>query len=374
MAGALLALMVTFNVVALLVPEERGHDDFKYAPPQLGWLQRLFWPDAARDTVVAPEFSLDAAPVEGRVFRSTPLAAARVGVPYVYVPRFLRPVRGFEMRGAPRGLEIDTATGRLGGTPGESGKFEVMLEGRLESGQLARQTFTLFVDDRTMWLGADERGLDLVRRTLLTGRALLLPGLLAVLVGVGGGVLLGAFAGFYPGPLRAGLRVLTLLLQSVPGTLLLFIGAVISGFSTFVAMIVVGLLLLPETANAIRERVERFCERDFVEAARELGQPDRVILWNEIIWYNARTLILARVTQAFVFAILAEVTLAYVGLVDANNEVGLGKLLLDGRKAILDGPAGTQVIAVVAIVTLLLVISGFSLMERCVVASWERRR
>ena len=159
-------------------------------------------------------------------------------------------------------------------------------------------------------------------------------------------------------------------MQSVPGLLLLFLGAVISEFSTVVLMCIVGLLILPETANGIRERVDALRQRDFVEAARELGQPDHVILWNEIIWHNARRFVLARATQGFIFAILADVTLSYMKLTDANNASGLGQLLAEGREAILQG--ASPAVSLAALVALLFVIGAFVTIQRAVDAAWAR--
>ena len=136
-------------------------------------------------------------------------------------------------------------------------------------------------------------------------------------------------------------------------------------------MVIVGLILLPETANGVFERVESFQKREFVEAARELGMRDRTILWNEIVWHNARSFLLTKVTQGFVYAILVAVTLSYLGLTDRNLPQ-IGGMLMDGREAMINKT--TSVVAVASLGALLMVIAGFSLMERGILRSWERRR
>jgi peptide/nickel transport system permease protein len=157
-------------------------------------------------------------------------------------------------------------------------------------------------------------------------------------------------------------------IQSIPGLLLVFFAAVISGFNVYEEMIMVGIILIPETANGVYERVAKFRERDFVEAARELGMSDRAILWNEIVWHNVRRFLLTRVTQAFTFAVLVEVTLSFIGLADATT-ARLGVMMKTARDV-----TETPVRALAPIAALLLIMATFSLMERGVGGLWERRR
>ena len=78
-----------------------------------------------------------------------------------------------------------------------------------------------------------------------------------------------------------------------------------------------------------------------------------------------------KVTHAFVYAILVEVTLSYLGLTDESLPQ-IGGMLLEGREAVIYQI--TSVLAVASLSALLLVVAGFSLTERGILRAWERKR
>jgi peptide/nickel transport system permease protein len=266
---------------------------------------------------------------------------------------------------------VDVHTGAVSGTPTEAGKFDaVMLEAVAAPDMVIRQHFSLFVDHRYLILGADGAGRDVARRLVAAARYGVIPGLIAVLVGVVGGVVLGALAAFYGPPLERAARGVVFVLESLPGLLLVFLGAVLSGFNLYIVMAIAGLLVLPETTRVMMQRVTAFRDQDFVVAARELGMRDRSILWNEIVWHNTRGLIVSRAFQTLVFAILIEVTLGYMGLGPADSQ-SLGRALFDGRQAL-----GTDVawIAVAALGTILAFVAALGIAERSLTKLFERVR
>ena len=126
-------------------------------------------------------------------------------------------------------------------------------------------------------------------------------------------------------------------------------------------MVVVGLVLLPETTRTIADRVRGFRDRQFVEAARELGIPDRSILWREIVWYNLRPLLLAQVARTFGFAILMEVTLSYFTL-GHRRGTSWGSLLLEGKNWLGSGLGGPWMLVFPA-AAIVLAVSGFRMIE-----------
>ena len=247
----------------------------------------------------------------------------------------------------------------------------MLLDAEMGAGQRIERRFTLYVDDRLVLLGTDDRGRDLLFRLLATMKFTIVPGSIAVVISVVFGTLIGAYGGFYGGWARALLAGASTVIQSVPGLLLIFLAAVISVFNIYLVMVVVGVILIPETANGVLERVEALRKRDFVEAARELGMRDRTILWKEIVWHNARGFLVTRITQGFVFAILIDVTLSYMGLANLNS-TRLGTMLLEGRTAVLGGQS--TALALAPLSALLVAIVSFSLLERGVLGFWERRR
>jgi peptide/nickel transport system permease protein len=237
----------------------------------------------------------------------------------------------------------------------------------MDDGTDVMQQYDLWVDNRYLLLGTDNNGRDIARRLLEAARSTVVPASVAAIIAVGLGVLLGAISGFGGGVAAQFLRSMTAVIQSVPGLLLIALAGRTSDWNLLVMMAAVGLVLLPETASGVQELVERFRRRDFVEAARELGMTDARVLWDEIVWHNGRRFIVSRLSRAFTFAVLTEVTLNFLGLTDPLTP-SMGQLMLAGRendfRATMWGPA---------LGYLLLVIGCFALIERGLLSRWSRR-
>jgi peptide/nickel transport system permease protein len=362
---ALLAL----NVLAFTLPAETGVEEFRYEPPHPVLLQRLLAPAQHADAIVSNDLLAGTSTRDTSLFTTSPAVTARTRRAYVYRPAAAMALSDFELVDAPPGLRIDPATGVIAGVPTHTGRYDVVVRARLSGDTWVEHRYPLYVDDRYLLLGADGRGADLLRRIVASAKYSLYPGAIAALIGVGGGLLLGAQGGFRGGRAERAVRALASAVEAVPGLLLVFLAAVISGFRLPAIMVVVGLILLPETARSVMQRVAAMRECDFVEAARELGMPDRTILWREIVWHNARALVLARTTQAFVFAVLAEVTLGYMGL-GVQDGTSLGAALLEGR-TVMSG-SGIRWVAAASLASVLLLLSGFSTVQRGVLTSWGR--
>lgn len=370
----LLLLLAGVNVWALRVAPTPNRQVLKFAPSHSTVARALLGaPRPIDELCVAMLGSTDGEckPSATQRFRSSMPPVARVGREYAYRPALPRPVTTWLLRGQPDGLSIDSATGMISGRPERVDRYDMTLIAQLTADSALKQSIALYVDDRTLWLGADRFGDDVFGNLLRSTRFLLLPGLVTVMVGVVGGVLLGAFAGFYGGPMRRVLNVMTAALQSIPGLLLVFVTASASDLNRWLVMIVVGLILAPETATAIAERVEAFRRREFVEAARELGLRDRTILWNEIVWHNARDLVMTKAAHGFVYATLMDVTLSYVGLLDAQT-ASLGGMLRSGRASLTSGDSSSELTA--ALLGVLWVVTTFMLLDRGIRRAWARPR
>lgn len=350
----MLLVLFTMNLLAYRFDRGRKEGSLVGAPPHSALVRWLLWTDD--DSRSDPEFL------------SRPLPVTVAGEDYSYQPVTSVPLDSFSAT-LPYGLELDTLTGQISGVPQDTGRADIVLTGfRSGGGSVVQQEYKLWVDKHYRLLGVSPDGYDVLRSLFVSTKVTVVPALLAVLLGVGGGVIIGALGGYYGGLPRQLLQGLTTAVQSIPGLLLVYLAAELSSFNLVVTMLAIGVVMLPETANGIREMVERFRERDFVEAARELGMNDRAILWNELIWHNGRTFLASRTLQGFSFAILLEITLRFIGKVDPNA-TSLGQLLITGRGASFDA-----VLLVPALSMLLLVVATFAILERGISAGWARRR
>lgn len=96
---------------------------------------------------------------------------------------------------------------------------------------------------------------------------------------------------------------------------------------------------------------------------------DHAILWYEIVWLHARDFLVQRAASGFVFAMLMDVTLSYVGLLDSSTS-SIGSMLRSGRATVVGGGSSAEAIA--AIGAILVLIATFMLLSRGVRALWAR--
>lgn len=175
------------------------------------------------------------------------------------------------------------------------------------------------------WLGTDELGRDVFRATLEGARVSLLVGLTATAVSIGLGTAVGLTSGYRLGSVDGTLMRVTdffLVLPTLPLTIAL---AAVVGQSLGIIILVIGLTSWPATARIVRSQVLSLRERQFVLRARALGASDRRIVGRHIL-PNVLPLIFANTVLVIAGAILAEATLAFLGLGDPTH-VSWGTML-----------------------------------------------
>jgi len=382
----LLAMLIAANIAAYIFHHERSDSYLCLAPSHIAIIRTALGAERARESSDATasfafgfncsgDAGSDASDSSARLFGTSPAPIARVGRPYTYRPSLIQSgntdrwsVEAIDAAGRETGwLAVDPQSGVLTGTPLVPTTLDVRLTAKSDDGRARLQQWKLYVDDRFLLLGTDNNGRDVARALLEAMQSTVLPATIAALIVLGVGVPLGALSGFFGGRAASLLIAISSAVQSIPGILLIALAGRLSGWNLLLIMAAVGVVLLPETASGVRELVERFKRRDFVEAARELGMSDNRILWDEIVWHNGRQFIVERVAQSYAAAVLAEVTLGFLDLTDSLTP-SLGRVLLVGREV--NAPA----MLVPALLLLLLVIGCFSLLPRGFAELWGRPR
>ncbi|GGV75027.1 peptide ABC transporter ATP-binding protein [Streptomyces gelaticus] len=120
-------------------------------------------------------------------------------------------------------------------------------------------------------LGTDQLGRDIAARVVVATRPTLRLTLLAAVIGVGGGLLLGvapAVVGRRPGRL---ITATVGVLVAFPGLLFLLFLATIFGVGTTGAVFAVGLAMVPPMARLVQNLTASVAGSDYVAAARILG-------------------------------------------------------------------------------------------------------
>ncbi|MBB3211882.1 peptide/nickel transport system permease protein [Herbaspirillum sp. Sphag1AN] len=183
--------------------------------------------------------------------------------------------------------------------------------------------------DQAHLLGTDMLGRDLLSGIFHGARVSLLIAmistLLALLLGVSGGLL----AGYYGGAADAVLMRLTEFFQTIPSFLFaLAIVAVVQPTVLTVAL-AIGVTAWPSLARLVRAEVLKLRHSEMVQASAALGATDARILLHDIL-PNTLTPILVSTSLMVATAILTESSLAFLGLGDPNvaswgNMVGAGR-------------------------------------------------
>ncbi|MEO6029112.1 MAG: nickel transporter permease [Candidatus Binatia bacterium] len=186
-------------------------------------------------------------------------------------------------------------------------------------------------------LGQDKLGRDILARVIYGTRVSLAVGIVTVLVSLLIGTTIGAVAGFVGGWVdELAMRVVDVLL-AFPGLLLAIALTGVLGPS--LRNVVIALCLIGWTgfARLARGEIMRLREREFVEAARALGVPERRILLRHLVPLLA-TPLLVQATFGMAAAIVAEASLSFLGLGAQPPTASWGAMLNDGRAFVLVAP------------------------------------
>ncbi|MDA5094054.1 ABC transporter permease [Aliiroseovarius sp. KMU-50] len=188
-------------------------------------------------------------------------------------------------------------------------------------------------------MGTDQLGRDTFAAVLQGGRVSLLVGVVAMLLSLFLGALIGVLAGFFKrldGPLMRltdlflALPLLPLLLVIIMlwrDTLRAAFGAETGIFLLIV--FIIGITSWMQTARIVRGDVLALKEREFVLAARSVGTSNRMMILRHIL-PNVMSPIMVSATLGIANAIITESALSFLGLGFPSDFPTWGRLLFDG--------------------------------------------
>jgi len=187
------------------------------------------------------------------------------------------------------------------------------------------------------WLGTDELGRDILSRVLWGAKTSLVIGLMAVLIGGTVGVTSGAISGYYGGLLDVILMRIMDTIMAFPTLLLSLLIVTIIGVGLEGAVISVGLASIPRFARLTRGSVLSVKEKEYVEAARVIGQNRLKILTKHIL-PNCLAPIVVLSTLTVGNSILIVSGLGFLGLGAKPGAAEWGVMLSNARGFLRSAP------------------------------------
>jgi peptide/nickel transport system permease protein len=196
--------------------------------------------------------------------------------------------------------------------------------------------------------GTDDLGRDLLARALIGGRVSMAVGVVAVLIAISLGTLIGSLAGFFGGQVDGLLMRLTDLFLALPQLPLLLMtiylfrdllrkvfGPELGIFLLIVS--VIGMLNWMPLARLIRAAFLSLKQKEFIEAARCVGAKNSRLMLVHIL-PNTLSVVIVAATVGVGQAIITESALSFLGLGFPPDVPTWGRLLYDAQNFLDLGP------------------------------------
>jgi len=184
------------------------------------------------------------------------------------------------------------------------------------------------------WLGSDGLGRDVLARLLYGARISLLVGICAIVVGGTIGVIAGLVSGYFGGWIDDIIMRLGDIQLAFPFILLAIMFLVVLGPGVGNLILVLGIGQWVTYARIVRAQTLSLREKEFVEAARALGDSTPSIIFRTILPNIVAPLtVIASFNVAAV--ILSEAALSFLGLGVPPNVPTWGSMLAESREQLL---------------------------------------
>jgi oligopeptide transport system permease protein len=186
-------------------------------------------------------------------------------------------------------------------------------------------------------LGLDDYGRDILSRVMGGAAIALSVGVGASLIASTIGIILGLVAGFYRGRVDAVISTIINISYGVPDLLIALVLVLLIGRGVFPVILAISVTAWLGMARLVRGQTFSIREKEFVEAARTIGTPNRFILLRHIL-PNALGPIVVQATYLVPAAIIFEAFLSLLGMGIPPPAPSWGRMASEGYKALQIAP------------------------------------
>ncbi|MDI6761647.1 MAG: ABC transporter permease [Thermodesulfobacteriota bacterium] len=205
-------------------------------------------------------------------------------------------------------------------------------------------------------LGTDALGRDQLSRIIFGARISLQIQVVAVFIALIIGTLLGMVGGYYGGTLDNLIMRLMDILLAFPGIFLAISIIAVLGPGLTNLMLAAGIYSIPQFARIARGSVLSLKEKEFIEAARAVGENDLNILFRYLL-PNSMAPLIIQTTLRMATVLLTASGLSFLGLGVQPPTPEWGAMLSTARAYMITAPH----VATVPGLAIMLVVMGFNL-------------
>jgi peptide/nickel transport system permease protein len=202
--------------------------------------------------------------------------------------------------------------------------------------------------------GTDNLGRDVFSRVLAGASSVLVVAPLATALGIVGGTIVGLITGYYRGVVDDVVSRVVEALLAFPLIIIAVLVLSVLGRSDANVILVIGIIFTPIVSRTVRAAVLSERDREYVAAAKLLGESGPRIMFTEIL-PNVTGPIAVETTIRLGYAIFASATLAFLGLgigepsPDWGLSIALGRQYLQSASWMVLFPAIALATLVVAV-------------------------
>jgi peptide/nickel transport system permease protein len=168
------------------------------------------------------------------------------------------------------------------------------------------------------WFGTTHLGQDIFSQILVGTRGVMIVGLTAGVVATILSVVVGVTAGYLGGGWDDSLSALSNVFLVIPALPLIIIVASTVNAGSLIVALVIGFTSWSWGARVLRAQTLSLRRRDYVEAARATGEKTWRLIFFEIL-PNLTAIIASGFVGTVIFAVGAEITLAFIGIGGISN-------------------------------------------------------